>query len=128
MFFDKQWQYIGTKKDLSRQISQNININGDILTMTGFDAIRTRLYACSVAQRMSWAATRKTKREEDIAYCLLGIFGISMPMLYDEGGREFMRLQEEIIKETNDMTLFAWQTSDHDVAKSFNEMHPAAKT
>jgi hypothetical protein len=107
MFFDKQWQYIGTKKDLNRQISQNININGDILTMTGFDAIRTRLYACSVAQRMSWAATRKTKREEDIAYCLLGIFGISMPMLYDEGGRAFMRLQEEIIKETNDMTLFA---------------------
>lgn len=127
MFFDKQWQYIGTKKDLSRQISQNTNISGDILTLTGFDAISTRLYACSVAQRMSWAATRKTKREEDIAYCLLGIFGISMPMLYGEGDRAFTRLQEEIIKETNDMTLFAWQTSDHDVAKSLNEMNPAAK-
>ncbi|CAH0024498.1 unnamed protein product [Clonostachys rhizophaga] len=128
MFFDKHWQYIGTKKDLSIQISQNTNINGDILTTIGFDAISTRLYACSVAQRMSWAATRKTKREEDIAYCLLGIFGISMPMLYGEGDRAFMRLQEEIIKETNDMTLFAWQTSDHDPVRSFDEMHLGAKT
>ena len=32
----------------------------------------------SVAQRMSWAATRKTSRQEDIAYCLLGIFSINM--------------------------------------------------
>ncbi|CAH0043717.1 unnamed protein product [Clonostachys solani] len=128
MFFDKEWQYTGTKEDLGRQISQNTNIDKELLATTGFDAIRNRLYACTVAQRMSWAATRKTKREEDIAYCLLGIFGLSMPMLYGEGDRAFMRLQEEIIKETNDMTLFAWQTSDHGVYDRFNEMHPGAKT
>lgn len=53
----------------------------------------------SVATKMSWAASRRTTREEDAAYCLLGLFGIHMPLLYGEGGaRAFLRLQEEIIK------------------------------
>lgn len=35
----------------------------------------------SVAQRMSWAARRQTTREEDIAYALMGMFGVNMPIL-----------------------------------------------
>jgi hypothetical protein len=30
---------------------------------------------------------RKTKRAKDLAYCLLGLFGIAMPMKYGEGGK-----------------------------------------
>ena len=52
----------------------------------------------SVAQRMSWAALRKTSRIEDGAYCLLGLFDISMPLLYGERHKAFLRLQEEIIR------------------------------
>ncbi|KAH8890725.1 HET-domain-containing protein, partial [Thozetella sp. PMI_491] len=62
----------------------------------------------SVAQRMSWAARRETTRLEDQAYCLLGIFSINMPLLYGEGRRAFQRLQEEIMKEQHDHTLFTW--------------------
>lgn len=36
----------------------------------------------TVARRMSWMEDRRTTRTEDMAYCLLGIFVISMPMLY----------------------------------------------
>lgn len=67
------------------------------------------VHLVSVAKRKSWASGRQTKWEGDLAYCLLGIFGISMPLLYGEGMRAFIRLQEEIMKETNDLTLFAWQ-------------------
>jgi len=64
----------------------------------------------SIAQRMSWAARRETSRPEDLAYCLMGIFGVSMPPLYGEGGsRAFVRLQEEIIKYSNDQSIFAWK-------------------
>lgn len=52
-----------------------------------------------VAVRMSWASHRETSREEDIAYCLMGIFEINMAMLYGEGIQAFLRLQEEIIKQ-----------------------------
>jgi len=58
---------------------------------------------------MSWAASRSTTRPEDMAYALLGLFDINMPLLYGEGGeRAFMRLQEEIIKRHGDHTLFLW--------------------
>ena len=63
----------------------------------------------SVAERLSWAANRQTTRSEDVAYCLLGLFGITLPLSYGEGGENaFYRLQEEIIKTTVDMSLFAW--------------------
>ncbi|KAK1489374.1 HET domain-containing protein [Colletotrichum cuscutae] len=71
-------------------------------------SIQSLLAGIPVGRRMSWAADRRAKKEEDRAYSLLGIFGVSMPLLYGEGDRAFLRLQEEIIKETNDMSLFAW--------------------
>lgn len=67
-----------------------------------------------VAVRMSWASGRETSREEDMAYCLMGIFDINMAMLYGEGPKAFLRLQEEIIKTTPDVTLLAWQAKEDD--------------
>lgn len=63
---------------------------------------------------MSWASHRVTTRVEDMAYCLLGIFDVSMPMLYGEGDRAFLRLQEEIIKDLDDQSVFAWSARDVD--------------
>jgi hypothetical protein len=51
----------------------------------------------SIAQKMSWAATRQTTRSEDQAYCLLGIFDINMPLLYGERHKAFQRLQEPLL-------------------------------
>ncbi|CAN9443244.1 unnamed protein product [Alternaria alternata] len=57
---------------------------------------------------MSWAAGRQTKRKEDAAYSLLGLFNVHMPLIYGEGDQAFQRLQEEIVKRHNDITIFAW--------------------
>lgn len=58
---------------------------------------------------MSWAASRVATRPEDIAYSLLGIFGVNIPLLYGEGKAAFRRSQEEILKHTEDdsFLLFA---------------------
>jgi hypothetical protein len=62
-----------------------------------------------ISSRMSWAARRSTTRAEDIAYCLLGIFDVNMPLLYGEGGvRAFRRLQQEIARHSPDHSLLAW--------------------
>ena len=62
---------------------------------------------------MSWASRRETTREEDRAYCLLGILDVSMPLLYGEGGEAaFQRLQLEILKQSDDESIFAWSTDD----------------
>ncbi|KAH9211069.1 heterokaryon incompatibility protein-domain-containing protein [Leptodontidium sp. 2 PMI_412] len=65
----------------------------------------------TVAERMSWAASRSTTRVEDAAYCLMGLFNVFMPMLYGEGSRAFTRLQEEIMRQSEDYTIFAWTAS-----------------
>jgi hypothetical protein len=69
------------------------------------------LEAYSIAERMSWAAGRETTRPEDRAYSLLGIFGINMPLLYGEGSRAFARLQEEIIRTSDDQSILASRTA-----------------
>lgn len=58
--------------------------------------------SASVAERMSWASLRETTRVEDAAYCLLGLFGIAMPMIYGEGAKALFRLQEEIVRSVQD--------------------------
>jgi Heterokaryon incompatibility protein (HET) len=50
----------------------------------------------SIDERLQWATKRETKRKEDKAYCLLGIFGVFMPPLYGEGEYAFIRLRKEI--------------------------------
>lgn len=101
-FFDQQWMLIGKKFGLSALLSDITSVPENVLEDP------SELTFCSVARKMSWAAHRETTREEDIAYCLLGIFGVNMPLLYGEGARAFTRLQEEMIKEADDQSLFAW--------------------
>jgi hypothetical protein len=62
---------------------------------------------------MSWASRRSTTRKEDMAYCLMGLFDVNMPLLYGEGWRAFIRLQEEILKHSSDQSLFAWTSSEY---------------
>jgi len=66
----------------------------------------------TIAQRMSWASKRTTNRKEDIAYCLLGIFNVKMPLMYREGDYAFIRLQQEIMRVSDDHSLFAWKDSE----------------
>ncbi|CAD6447668.1 dff46e1a-ddca-4790-928d-23b648db52e4 [Sclerotinia trifoliorum] len=61
---------------------------------------------------MFWLSQRSTTRVEDMAYCMLGIFDINMPLLYGEGAKAFVRLQEEIIKVSADHTIFCWSWTD----------------
>ncbi|KAF9222189.1 hypothetical protein BS17DRAFT_681101, partial [Gyrodon lividus] len=65
-------------------------------------------WSTSIHETMSWASKRETTRVEDVAYSLLGIFDISMPMAYGEGERAFHRLMEAIAQRSTDPTLFAW--------------------
>jgi hypothetical protein len=111
-FYNNSWQHIGDKSTtwLKGLISRITRIDQAVLSDAGL------LPTLSVAQKMSWASHRVTTRLEDIAYCLLGIFEINMPMLYGEGEKAFLRLQEEIIKRSNDLSIFA---GGHPASTSF---------
>ncbi|KAF2452109.1 hypothetical protein P171DRAFT_324263, partial [Karstenula rhodostoma CBS 690.94] len=101
-FYYQDWTLMGDKREFVEELSDASGIpifvldNGDLSEL-------------SIAERMSWASYRQTTRIEDMAYCLLGIFDIQMPLLYGEGEKAFIRLQEEILKTTDDYSLFAWR-------------------
>ncbi|KAK0657905.1 heterokaryon incompatibility protein-domain-containing protein [Cercophora newfieldiana] len=104
VFYSKDWTQIGTKSGLAAEL--------EAITGVDLDALHGEdLAHFSVAKRMSWAAKRCTTRLEDIAYCLMGIFNVNMPMLYGEGNKAFIRLQEEILKQCEDQSLFTWIAS-----------------
>jgi hypothetical protein len=104
LFFDKNWSYIGARVNpaLCAAISQTTGIERDFIVQ------RKRLDQACVAKKMSWLSMRRTSRIEDIAYCVLGLFGVNMPLLYGEGRKAFMRLQLELIRKDDDESIFAW--------------------
>ncbi|KAI8958090.1 HET-domain-containing protein [Daldinia sp. FL1419] len=103
IFFSDDWTPVGEKKFLCLLLARITTIDHKILL--GDEPLES----ASIARRMSWAAQRVTTRPEDMAYCLMGIFSVNMPMLYGEGGEKaFLRLQEEIMKQSDDQSLFAW--------------------
>lgn len=127
-FFDLNWTLIGSiNRDsnadslhagfqLSHMAVDNGGFAHHISNITGISlkALYSLVFVeeCCIAEKMSWAATRTTCRAEDVAYCLLGLFDINMPLLYGEGGEKaFVRLQEEILKHSVDRTIFAWEDS-----------------
>lgn len=102
-FYDGDWKWMGSKDS---------EFLGPLSDVTGIDSIylmeADSIWSATVGTRMRWASRRVTTRLEDTAYCLLGIFDINMPLIYGEGEKAFIRLQEEICKQSNDMCLFAW--------------------
>jgi hypothetical protein len=98
-FFSKEEQLLGDKSSLQQTLHD----------VTGIDmeALQGRpLHLFSVEERLSWAARRITKREEDAAYCLLGIFDIHMPPIYGEGQQKaFNRLEKEIRESRNEVAF-----------------------
>ena len=101
-FFNKDWQAIGDKKTLAHTLTCITEIPQHILK-EGLFGNRP-----CVAQIISWAARRTTTRVEDRAYSLMGLLDVNMPMLYGEGKKAFHRLQLEIIRSSNDQSIFAW--------------------
>jgi len=93
-FFSREGVRVGDKKTLEKEITEITGIN--VLALRGHP-----LHSFSIADRMTWATKRTTTREEDNAYCLLGIFDVHMPLIYGEGRKAFIRLNEEIKKSSN---------------------------
>jgi hypothetical protein len=89
-FFSRENKRLGDRQSLERQIHE--------ITEIPLSALRgSTLSQFSVEQKFIWAKIRQTTREEDWAYSLLGIFEISMPILYGEGRTKAVRrLTKEI--------------------------------
>lgn len=107
-FYSQDWQELGSKVDLALPISETTGIAAWCLLRGKFTKSNP-LRGYSVAQRLSWASRRATTRIEDQAYSLLGLFDITMPLVYGEGSEAFTRLLEAIIRKYADHSFLASQ-------------------
>ncbi|KAK0740165.1 hypothetical protein B0T18DRAFT_203158 [Schizothecium vesticola] len=89
-FFAKDGSLLGDKHSLLSLVAEITGIGEAAITGEPLDGF-------SLQERFSWAETRQTKREEDWAYSLLGIFGVFIPPIYGEGRENAeRRLRNEI--------------------------------
>ncbi|KAI0182531.1 HET domain-containing protein [Xylaria flabelliformis] len=109
MFYGKDWGYLGSK-------AHDEDVRTSLAEITGIDVRVLEAIVppseMSIATRMKWASRRKTTRLEDAAYCLMGLFDVNMPLLYGEGTKAFIRLQGEILKGSNDHSIFTWRVPE----------------
>lgn len=148
LFFDKKWNFINDKISISSDLARITHIDESILRCghslnptlikhhhmeavygdypgicscgrPGSISRLSQLEDYCVAQKMSWASCRQTTRDEDKAYCLMGLFQVNMPLLYGEGGsRAFFRLQKEILGIDHDQSILAVDLYEHGQAKT----------
>jgi hypothetical protein len=100
-FYDRVWNLLGTRDTLQSILSK----------ITGVEDFKS-FETASIAQKMCWMAGRNTTKIEDIAYCMLGLFGVHMPLIYGEGEKAFYRLQLELLQTYSDESLLAWSFND----------------
>ena len=103
-FYTQDWNLMGTREGLADILHLVTGIDKRYLTgASNFKEV-------SVATRMSWMAGRTTTNVEDIAYSMLGLLNVNMPIVYGEGAKAFIRLQRTLMENSNDESIFAWTT------------------
>ena len=102
IFVSDDWRELGDRASMAELLQNITGIQAGVFTR------EKRPASFSVAIRLSWASKRRTTRVEDEAYCLMGLFGVSLPTNYGEGDKAFVRLQYEIMQHESDTSLFAF--------------------
>jgi hypothetical protein len=98
-FFSKEGSWLGNKASLEHTLHE--------ITGIAIGCLRgSPLSYFTVRERKSWAEKRQTKKEEDEAYCLLGIFDIYMPLIYGEGREKaLVRLEKKIERNSKNRSI-----------------------
>lgn len=113
-FYTKDWSSIfvdNVRRAESRNDKEDWRVLGAVSKVTGIPAGDLRHFrpGCErVSEKMRWASRRETTRMEDVAYALIGIFDITMPISYGEGRWAFHRLMECITQRCSEPGSFAW--------------------
>ena len=110
-FFSEEGELLGDRKLLEQEIHD--------ITGIAIEALRGgHLATFDVEERLSWTENRQTTKEEDKAYCLLGLFEVYMVPIYGEGSEHaFKRLYDEIGKPSSKLLLHPISTTTHAVIK-----------
>ena len=74
-----------------------------------------------IREKLRLASIRKTTRVEDAAYSLLGIFSMSLGVIYGEGDKALGRFLAQLLTSSGDTSILAWTGQ----SGSFNSCLPS---
>ena len=104
-FYSRDHVLLGDKTSLQQQIC---GITGIATKALQGDSLQD----FSIPERLRWVDKRQTTKDEDLAYCLLGIFNVSLPLIYGEGRMNAMRRLERVIMESGPQSFGkTWRVS-----------------
>lgn len=121
-FYDQGWNLRGTKDtpELATLLSAITSVPRSVLLDSN------KLSEVALGARISWSARRVAENEEDTAYALVAITGATLPVRYGEGAeRAFIRLQEELLRDTRDGSLLAWRSEKEDEVRGLLARSPS---
>lgn len=113
-FYSLDKDLIGDKRDLAQQIHEITGIAMRALSSSS-------VHEFPIAERLDWVKGCNTKKKEDEAYCLLGLFDVYMPLIYGEGKNAWNRLREQICKAPKSSSLL--RVVDGAVFNANNQSH-----
>ncbi|KAG2346767.1 hypothetical protein BDR05DRAFT_945754 [Suillus weaverae] len=110
IFYQKDWSlYLD---DRSSNHKESPEIMKELEDATGIDAralVSFRPGMSGAREKLQWASKRVTTVQEDVAYSLFGIFGITLPVIYGEKKQRALgRLLQEIVAQSGDITVLDW--------------------
>ncbi|KAI0469226.1 hypothetical protein F4859DRAFT_516169 [Xylaria cf. heliscus] len=119
-FYDREWKLINEfEKRIQGCAHSSTDFEREIQHMTSI-APTTLVgmvppYQFSVSTRLSWAdGPFGNEEEEDLAYSLVGLFGVYLEPNYGEGGANaFRRVAQKIIDATRDLSILAWDAEGY---------------
>ena len=124
VFLSASWDVIGYRGGdgwtrSGNQVAGGRALEAAISTITGIPESVLHNYARSMSfstgERLSWISGRKTTKEEDMSYSLLGIFNVTMPVIYGEGAK---RARERLMEEIRKRTISIHGQSSHEITSS----------
>ncbi|KAG2130298.1 uncharacterized protein EDB93DRAFT_1255969 [Suillus bovinus] len=110
IFYRKDWSlYLD---DRSHNHKESPAIMKELEDATGIDARALVTFSPGMSdarEKLQWASKRVTTVQEDVAYSLFGIFGITLPVIYGEKKQNALgRLLQEIVARSGDITVLDW--------------------
>ena len=125
LFFTRDWSLY---RDSSSNHKEDNAILGELEQATGITKRHLTDFHPGVdnaRSRLQWASTRCTTRPEDMAYSLLGVFGLHIPVLYGESAENALgRLLAEVISKSGDTSILDWVGQ----SSAFHSCFPATIT
>jgi hypothetical protein len=114
-FFSRKGVLLGDKESLKQAINDITRI--PVQALSGSD-----MSEFTVDDRFSWSQHRRTTREEDGAYCLLGLFDCHLPLIYGEGKEKAMkRLRKEVMESSGRLTKIRSWLSAPDPSTNYHK-------